>query len=90
MLNHRSGIHSLTNDSLYRTYMTKPKTKDEIIEMVSSYKPDFEQGSKFEYSNSNYVLLGYIVEILRKDTYEKILRKYILFKGRIIRYSLWW
>ncbi len=81
MLNHRSGIHSFTNDSLYRTYMTKPKTKDEIIEMISSYKPDFEPGSKFEYSNSNYVLLGYIVEKLRKDSYEKILQKYICTKA---------
>lgn len=81
MLNHRSGIHSFTNEPAYQTYMNKGKSKKEMIDIMSVFDSDFEPGSKFEYSNSNYVLLGYIVEELRKDTYENVLQKYICSKA---------
>jgi D-alanyl-D-alanine carboxypeptidase len=81
MLNHRSGIHSFTDDPGYLTYMTKPHTKSEIVEIISAFPSDFEPGSKFQYSNSNYVLLGYIAESLRKASYESILQKYICSKA---------
>jgi D-alanyl-D-alanine carboxypeptidase len=81
MLNHRSGIHSFTDDPAYRNYMTKAHTKSEMVELISSSPSDFEPGSKFQYSNSNYVLLGYIAENLRKESYESILQKYICSKA---------
>ena len=77
LLNHRSGIHNFTNDAAYMSYMTKTKTKSEMIGIISENAPDFEPGEKYEYSNSNYVLLGYIVEDLRKESYENVLQKYI-------------
>jgi CubicO group peptidase (beta-lactamase class C family) len=77
MLNHRSGIHNLTDEAAYLSYMTQPKTKKEIIDIISAFSSDFEPGSMFRYSNSNYILLGYIVEQLRKDTYVIALQKYI-------------
>jgi D-alanyl-D-alanine carboxypeptidase len=77
MLNHRSGIHSFTDDPAYQTYMTKTHTKSEMVNLISSSPSDFEPGSKLQYSNANYVLLGYIVEDLRKASYESILQKYI-------------
>lgn len=81
MLSHRSGIHSFTNDPDYLTYMSEPKTRQEMIAIISKSKPDFEPGEKMEYSNSNFVLLGYIVEDLRKDKYNNILQKYICTKA---------
>jgi D-alanyl-D-alanine carboxypeptidase len=77
LMNHRSGIHNFTNDAAYNTYMTKMKTKSEMIGIISANAPDFEPGDRYEYSNSNYVLLGYIVEDLRKESYENVLQKYI-------------
>lgn len=77
MLNHRSGIHNLTDEAAYLSYMTQPKSKKEIIDIISAFSSDFEPGSRFKYSNSNYILLGYIVEQLRNDTYENLLQKYI-------------
>jgi len=77
LLNHRSGIHNFTNEDAYKTYMTKTKTKSEMIGIISANVPDFEPGDRYEYSNSNYVLLGYIVEDLRKESYENVLQKYI-------------
>jgi D-alanyl-D-alanine carboxypeptidase len=67
LLRHRSGIHNFT-DSTHLTYHTQPKTEAEILNIISAYSSDFEPDTKMEYSNSNYVLLGYIIEkITGKD-----------------------
>jgi D-alanyl-D-alanine carboxypeptidase len=81
LLYHRSGIHSFTNDSAYMSYMTKSKTHQEMIRIISEAKPEFEPDTKTDYSNSNFVLLGYIVEDLRKEQYNKVLQKYICSKA---------
>jgi CubicO group peptidase (beta-lactamase class C family) len=81
MMNHRSGIHNFTDDPLYRTYMTKEKSRKEILELIEATKPDYEPGEKFQYSNSNYVLLGYIVEDIRKMPYTTVLQDYICKKA---------
>jgi D-alanyl-D-alanine carboxypeptidase len=81
MLSHRSGIHSITNDSLYMTYMLQPKTRQEMVDMISATKSDFEPDAKTEYSNSNFVLLGYIVEDLYKKPYNEILQEVICKKA---------
>jgi CubicO group peptidase (beta-lactamase class C family) len=81
MMNHRSGIHNFTDDPQYHSYMTQPKTRKEMVGIMSAMKSDFEPGEKFQYSNSNYVLLGYIVEDLRKKPYKNVLQEYICTKA---------
>ena len=71
LLSHRSGIHSFTSEEEYLQYMTSKKTKDEMLKMISGYKPDFKPGEKNAYSNSNYVLLGYIIEKVTNTTYRQ-------------------
>jgi len=80
MLHHRSGIHSFTDDSIYLTWMTKPKTEKEMLSIISDGKPDFEPGSKYHYSNSNYVLLGYIIEKVCHKPYKEVLKERITSK----------
>jgi CubicO group peptidase (beta-lactamase class C family) len=81
LLSHRSGIHNFTNDPQYMTYMLKPMTRDQLVEIISANKADFEPGEKTEYSNSNFVLLGFIVEDLYKKPYSDILQKQICSKA---------
>lgn len=38
---------------------------------------NFKPGSKFEYSNSNFYLLGYIIEQVTGQTYESYIKKYL-------------
>lgn len=81
MLSHRSGIHNFTNDPSYQSFMTQTKNRQEMLDIFNSNKPDFEPGAKMEYSNTNFVLLGYIVEELRKDRYNNVLQKFICTKA---------
>lgn len=80
MLDHRSGLHNFTSDSLYATYMGSPKSEAEMIAIFGRQKSDFEPDTKAEYSNTNFVLLGYIIEKLTGKTYGEELKKRVTSK----------
>lgn len=80
LLGHRSGIHSFTGDADFKTWLTTPKTKEEMIAVIAKGKPVFEPGEKAAYSNPNYILLGYIVEKLGGKPYQEALKKRITSK----------
>ena len=62
LLYHRSGIHSFTDDKEYLTWNTQSKTEKELLDIIIKGGSDFEPDSKSAYSNSNFVLLTFIVE----------------------------
>jgi D-alanyl-D-alanine carboxypeptidase len=74
MLNHRSGLFNFTNDPSFPNWMSQPRTEKEMIAMMSTYPVDFQPDEKFAYSNTNYLLLGYIIEKVTKKTYPENLR----------------
>ena len=53
-------------------------THDELIEMFKNKQLNFDPGTAYEYSNSNYVLLGDIIEKVSKMKYEDYIQKNIL------------
>jgi D-alanyl-D-alanine carboxypeptidase len=77
LLNHRSGIHNFTDDKEYLTWNTQPKTEKEMVEIIAKGGSDFEPNTKSSYSNSNFVLLTYILEKTLKSSYSKLLTKHI-------------
>ncbi len=78
LLNHRSGIHNFTNDSSYLTWNTESKSEKEMVEIIKRGGNDFVPDSKTEYSNSNYVLLTYILEKTFMKSYSELLQEYII------------
>ena len=78
LLYHRSGIRSFTDDKSYTDWNTLPKTEREMIEIISDAGIDFEPDSKTSYSNSNFVLLTYILEKIHKKPYAEILEEKII------------
>lgn len=80
LLSHRSGLRDFTKDTTYQTYLSQPKTETEILALISQAKPAFEPNAKFEYSNSNYVVLGYIIERITKQPYGEALQQRIASK----------
>lgn len=77
LLNHHSGIFNFTNDKTYSEWETQPKTEKEMIEIISKYPSAFEPNSKGEYSNTNYVLLSYILQKITKTPYARLVQDYI-------------
>lgn len=77
LMNHRSGIHNVTDDSTYLDWNTKPQTEHEMVTRIISHIPDFIPNEKAQYSNSNYILLGYIIEKATKKDYASNLKERI-------------
>lgn len=77
LLHHRSGLVSITNVDEYMDYYTKGATREEMIDRMIEYGTSFEPGEKFEYSNSGYILLGYIIEEVTGMNYGDALREVI-------------
>lgn len=77
LLNHRSGIHDFTDEDNFKIWKTQSRTETEMTAVIAKGGSDFEPESKAEYSNSNYVLLTYILEKSFKQSYPELLKKYI-------------
>lgn len=78
LLTHRSGIHNFTNNEDYLTWNTEPKTASEMIQIIAKGGSNFKPKSKAEYSNSNFVLLTYILEKVYGESYSELLDNYIV------------
>lgn len=77
LLGHRSGIHNFTNDEDYQAWNTQAKTEEEMLEIIENGGSDFPPDSIAKYSNSNYVLLSYILEKTYSKTYSELLQEQI-------------
>ncbi|MHC8949878.1 serine hydrolase domain-containing protein [Sphingobacterium hungaricum] len=77
MLNHSSGIASFTNSRDYTTWNTQPKSEQELLNIIVERGSKFEPNSKSEYSNSNYVLLTFILEKVYGKPYAKLIEEKI-------------
>jgi CubicO group peptidase (beta-lactamase class C family) len=81
LLHHRTGIIDYINqDSITETDLKAPDTKEMLYKKIAGYESLFEPNSKFLYSNSNYYLLGGIIEKLTKESFEENVRKRIVEK----------
>lgn len=77
LLNHTSGIVSYTNLPEFWNKTRLDMTTKEIIESFKSLPLEFNPNERYEYSNSGYVLLGYIIEKLSGMSYEDFIQKNI-------------
>ena len=83
LMNHRSGLHNFTDDSMYASYMEKPMTEAQLITVFEKQAADFEPDTKASYSNTNYVLLSLIIEKLTGHSYADELQKRICKKANL-------
>ena len=77
ILSHRSGIPDLTVEGPWRM---QARTHEEVVEAIAKGKPNFEPDSQHLYSNTGYVLLGYIVEKVSGKPYQEALQQRVISK----------
>lgn len=80
LLNHTSGIKSYTSMANFMELARKDMTPKKLIDVFKDEPMDFDPGEKFLYSNSGYILLGYIIEVVTGDTYKNFIEKNIFSK----------
>jgi D-alanyl-D-alanine carboxypeptidase len=78
LLSHRSGLYNYTNN--WDSSRFNPQTHEQMLKIIASKKVDFEPDTKTAYSNSNYLLLGYIIEKICECTYAEVVKKRITSK----------
>lgn len=78
MLRHQSGLYNFTNAPDYPEWMTEKRSKEQMLELFRKREAEFNPGSKTKYSNTNYVLLGYIIEDITGESYAVQLQKRIV------------
>ena len=79
LLTHTSGIYNYTNDidAEDSAIVCNPINKKLVTDIIFKHKPAFKPGTQFQYSNSNYYLLGLIIEKVSGKSYEKNVREII-------------
>ncbi|MFH7028713.1 MAG: serine hydrolase domain-containing protein [Heteroscytonema crispum UTEX LB 1556] len=77
LLTHTSGIPNFTGFPDYLETMMLPSPVEKTIARFKDKPLEFQPGEKFNYSNSGYILLGYIVEKVSGKTYETYLHENI-------------
>jgi CubicO group peptidase (beta-lactamase class C family) len=82
LLNHTSGIHNFTEGPEIDRISTSGATVQELVADIARQSPlyDFEPGKGWWYSNSNYALLGAVIEKVTGKTWAAFMRDEIFDK----------
>jgi CubicO group peptidase (beta-lactamase class C family) len=75
LLTHTSGLPDYTEQPAYAGIRDKAETPAQLLAMFSDQPLVFAPGSQFAYSNSNYVVLGAIIEKVSGQSYADFLAK---------------
>lgn len=79
LLTHSSGVYNYTEDSIVFDELLKTEIPPAgILEHFKDKPLLFEPGTAYSYSNSNYVLLGMIIEKVSGMSYEEYLKEKII------------
>ena len=75
LLYQRTGIKDYVNaDTTLTDVLGKPNTKELALKKIENYTSIFEPDTKHEYSNSNYFILGLIIEKITKKSFAENLK----------------
>jgi CubicO group peptidase (beta-lactamase class C family) len=77
LLNHTSGIKSLTGMPSWPSHTREDWTPGQLIAFFQNEPLDFEPGTGWKYNNSGYILLGAIIEKVSGKKYEDFLAEAI-------------
>jgi CubicO group peptidase (beta-lactamase class C family) len=77
LLTHTSGIPNFTSFPDYPSQKPFAATPEKLVAGFRDKPLDFQPGEKWSYSNSGYILLGYVLEKASGESYEKFLRENI-------------
>ncbi len=69
LLTHTSGLFNVTALDGFLSQITTDRKPIEVANLIAGKPLEFEPGSQFKYSNTNYILLGMVIEKVSGRTY---------------------
>ena len=86
LLTHTSGIYNYTNDisAAASAIVCNPVNKKMILDAFYDKPLDFKPGTKFGYDNSDYYLLGLVIEKITSKGFEQAIREMIFEPAKMI------
>ncbi|MEE1766060.1 serine hydrolase domain-containing protein [Streptomyces sp. SP18BB07] len=88
LLNHTSGIYNYTDDDDFqRAFFLaegffknrhRTMTPEQLVGIATKHKPDFAPGISWNYSNTNYVLAGMVIEKVTGNWYGDEIRHRVI------------
>jgi D-alanyl-D-alanine carboxypeptidase len=76
LLNHTGGTGDIFTPE-YEARRAETRTLADYVKLFGSRPAAFAPGSRMEYSNYGFILLGRIIELVSGEPYEKYVREYI-------------
>ncbi|SFH13313.1 serine hydrolase domain-containing protein [Pedobacter insulae] len=83
LLTHTAGIKDFTTMKSIDRIARSDLSPKELINFFKNEPVDFAPGDKFEYNNSGYVILGYLIEQISGETYESFVQRNIFNKAKM-------
>lgn len=80
LLSHSSGLSNYTEVDDFTEWKYTLKSKKELLEVITNLKAKFSPGEQNEYSNTNFLLLSYIIENVCHKSYQEVLNEKIIGK----------
>lgn len=77
LLTHTSGLTDYFNDTFIETSRENYRTVKDFFLLFADKPLEFSPGSRWQYSNSNYIVLGAIIEAVSGETYFDYVREQI-------------
>jgi CubicO group peptidase (beta-lactamase class C family) len=75
LLTHTSGIPSFTGFPDYGSTEAVATTPEKLVARFRDKPLEFQPGADWKYDNSGYVLLGYLIEKISGESYEKFVQE---------------
>jgi CubicO group peptidase (beta-lactamase class C family) len=78
LLTHTSGLYNYSDDPAFvRRGWVIPMAEDSLLTLFEGRPLEFTPGKEFRFSNSGYLLLGYIIEKVTGKSYFEVVRENI-------------
>jgi len=84
LLRHRSGLYNIYADT-DEAWLYEPISREELIEKIVFYGAYSDPDTERDYNNSNYMLLGYLIETLDQQSLNDALQQRISNKIGAVR-----
>lgn len=89
LLTHQSGLGNYLDDEEVFNFASKEQSRKQMIDRIAKVPPTFTPGTKTNYSNSGYFLLGVIIERASEQSLSGYFESYIFGPAKMTDTSLW-